>query len=150
MKKKNIEKNKNFIVLSTDFTSMEFISDFIQQKAQESNLSFKKAWELILAIDELCFNTIVHTPSEEDNKIKIIWKDYKKYVVIHLLDNGHPFNPLSIPPGEIRILEEGKRLGGMGPYLIEKMVDEVSYKRENGYNCLIIKKYKKKTKLNQH
>lgn len=137
---------ENSIVVKASFPYLEMISDFIQQQAHLSSLSFKKTWELMLAIDEITFNIVSYAASEKDNcKIKVVWKAEKNCITVCVYDNGIPFNPLKVPEKETDLMEENKKLGGMSPGLVEKMVDEVSYKRENGINCTILKKYTKRT-----
>lgn len=135
----------NTLVVKTNFGSLELIGDFIQARAHAARLGFKKTWEIMLALDEICCNIISHAkPEQKDRKIKITWKQEPDSTTILLADNGPPFNPLEISPEEIEVLEENKRLGGMGPYLIQKMLDVVTYKRNNGVNCLFLRKYRKK------
>lgn len=144
MRNNSIHIKDVFVVKATP-SCLELVSDYVQRKAQETRLSFKRTWELMLAVDEICFNITSHAfPDKSDGRmIKIAWKKNEEHVVILLSDNGIPFNPLKVPVNESEVFEENRLLGGMGPYLIEKMVDEVSYKRENGFNCLIIKKNKR-------
>ena len=135
------------LVVKANYSSLEEISDFVQGHAETSGLSFKKTWEVMLALDELCCSTISHIGSDDDElKLKILWKQHEKGVTIQISDNGPPFNPLRAAPDEKEVLEENKRLGGMGPYLIEKMLDEIAYKRINGHNVLVLTKNKHKRK----
>lgn len=127
------------------FSSLEKISDFIQQQAHQSRLSFKKTWELMLVMDELCCSIISHGRSCSGKHVLFLrWKEEPEYITIQLSDNGIPFNPLLPCAEEKEVVEETKRLGGMGPHLIEKMIDGVSYHRENGYNFLCLSKFKGK------
>jgi len=133
------------LTVAATFSSLETIADFVQQKAARSNLSFKRTWELMLAIDEICSNIIAHTlPTDEDRKISLTWTLEDGVVLMTLSDNGIAFNPLSVPPAEREEIEETRFLGGMGSYLIEKMVDSISYERKNHANLLTIRKMLKK------
>ena len=136
---------ENSIVVKASFPYLEMISDFIRQQAGLSNLGFKKTWELMLAIDEITSNIVSYAASDKDNcKIKVVWKVEKNCITVSIYDNGRPFNPLKIPEEESNLIEENKRLGGMNPELVKKMVDEAFYKRENGLNCVMLKKYTRK------
>ncbi len=138
------------LVVKAAYSSLEAISDFIQSHAEESGLSFKKTWEVMLALDELCCNIISHSDADDDEEedaeeLRILWKQDPKGVAIQISDDGPPYNPMQVTPGERDVLEENRRLGGMGPYLIEKMLDEVTYKRVNGTNVLTLRKKKRKS-----
>ncbi|MCM8769070.1 MAG: ATP-binding protein [Candidatus Omnitrophica bacterium] len=136
--------SKTEILLPVTFSSLEKISDFIQAQAHQSQLSFKKTWEVMLVVDEICCNIVTHgKPIEGKHALWVAWKDDGQVVGVLIMDNGAPYNPLLPCPEEEEILEESKRLGGMGPHLIGEMLDEVSYRRENGCNCVWLYKVKK-------
>ncbi|HOJ41136.1 MAG TPA: ATP-binding protein, partial [bacterium] len=100
-------------------------------------------WEVMLAIDEICCNIIAHArPLGGQHALYLTWQDEPEAVTIFVSDKGIPFNPLLPCTEEKEVLEENRRLGGMGPHLIEKMLDKVSYRRENGFNHLCLCKFK--------
>ncbi|MCM8804842.1 MAG: ATP-binding protein [Candidatus Omnitrophica bacterium] len=128
----------DYIVVEASYAGLELISSFIQKKCALTNLSFKKTWELMLTIDEIC-SIILTCKTNEPNIIKVSWQDINNTIKIEIMDDGTPFNPLTINP------EEDDDYG-FGFNLIKEMVDYVEYKRENGYNIVIIKKNRKKWK----
>ena len=137
------KKKERVLRIKATFGSLEKISDFIQERAQSSNLGFKKTWELMLVIDEICFNIISHSCSDgtSQNDLWIDWDDKPDCITVSFLDNGALFNPLEGCAEDAEIQEENVRLGGMGTYLIEKMVEEVSYSCVGGKNHVVLKKH---------
>ena len=61
-------------------------------------------------------------------------------LLIEVLDNGRPFNPLSIPPVDTSVPLESKPVGGLGIHLIRQFMDEVEYSREDNRNILRMRK----------
>jgi anti-sigma regulatory factor (Ser/Thr protein kinase) len=55
-------------------------------------------------------------------------------------DAGIPFNPLEMPPPEINVPLEERKIGGLGIFLVRKMMDEVKYERVNNKNKLTLYK----------
>jgi anti-sigma regulatory factor (Ser/Thr protein kinase) len=123
---------------------LEYISDFIQERSLGIKLGFKKTWELMLVVDEVCSNII--TNSGSDDFLKVVWKSDDRCVKVEIIDRGEPYNPLSPPPDE----EEMLSLGAMGTYMIEKMVDKVEYQRIKDINKVCIIKYRKKSANNHN
>jgi len=60
--------------------------------------------------------------------------------VIHFEDSGKPFNPLekSVPDFDKPPID--REIGGLGVYLVRKLMDEVDYSRINNKNILVMKK----------
>jgi len=61
-------------------------------------------------------------------------------VVLTIMDDGIPFNPLSVAPPDLSVLLHEREIGGLGIHLIRSMFDEVTYHRKVGRNVLTIKK----------
>jgi len=129
MKKENID----YIVVEAGYGSLELISNFIQKKCLITNLSFKKTWELMLTVDEIC-SSIITCKNNDPNIIKVTWENLGNVIKIEIIDDGTIFNPLNINDPDY----------GLGVQLIKEMVDYCEYKRENGYNIVTLKKYRRK------
>lgn len=61
-------------------------------------------------------------------------------LVIEIRDAGVPFNPLEKDDPDVNSSLEDRQIGGLGIFLCKKMMDEVSYKYDNGCNVLTMKK----------
>jgi len=133
------EEKLPVLIVEKTFAGLEVISDFIQKMCSQTKIGFKKTWELMMAIDEVCSNLITCSYDEGDF-IKIIWKVDGNKLEIEIEENGSPFNPLEN-------FNEGDNLYGLGPQVIKKMVDEAKYIRKKNLNKIIlIKKLRKKRK----
>ena len=61
-------------------------------------------------------------------------------LTIELRDAGVPFNPLDRPDPDITLAAEERDTGGLGIYLCKKMMDNISYRYEDGNNVLTMTK----------
>ncbi|MDD3725747.1 MAG: ATP-binding protein [Candidatus Ratteibacteria bacterium] len=129
--------NESYIEIEKKPGVLEYISDFIQEKSLGIKLGFKKTWELMLVVDEICSNILSNSPS--DSFLKIIWKSDDNCVKVEIIDKGWPYNPLESPSDE----DEMCSLGAMGTYMIEKMVDSVDYQRIRDINKVSLTKYRR-------
>lgn len=62
-------------------------------------------------------------------------------LTILIKDAGVPFNPLEKEDPDITASAEERKIGGLGIFLCKQMMDEVSYRYENGCNILTMKKH---------
>jgi len=127
----------DYIVVEANYGGLELISSFIQKKSIITNLSFKKTWELMMSVDEIC-SAILTCKVNEPNIIKVLWKDIGDLIKIEIMDDGTPFNPLNFDAKDSNY--------GIGIHLVKEMVDHVEYKRENGFNIVILEKFRRKCK----
>lgn len=94
-----------------------------------------------LAVEEAITNIIVHGYRNESGEIRIFWKFEKGRAEIQIIDTAPAFDPLSIPEPDIEGDMDERRIGGLGVYLIRQLMDEFSYRYEDGKNIFtLIKK----------
>jgi serine/threonine-protein kinase RsbW len=101
---------------------------------------------VLLVIDELVSNLLKHGFSVEPNQrsyLKIEFDD--DWLEIELKDNGHRFNPL-VQPEPISLGQglSDRPVGGLGLYLVLRLMDETHYEWREPWNCLRLRKKMKK------
>ncbi len=133
---------KELLVKSTT-DNLAIIRDFIKSAANQSGFSEDSTGKIILAVDEACTNIIKHAYkySPEGNiLIKIKFNDAK--FSISITDDGSHFDPNKVPEPDLREYYKQKRVGGLGMFLIKKLMDEVNYSTLSGNkNQVILVKY---------
>jgi len=133
---------KELLVKSTT-DNLAIIRDFIKSAANQSGFSEDSAGKIILAVDEACTNIIKHAykySPEGSILIKIKFNDPK--FSISITDEGSHFDPNKVPEPDLREYYKQKRVGGLGMFLIKKLMDEVNYSTLSGNkNQVILVKY---------
>ena len=61
--------------------------------------------------------------------------------MIEIIDCGIPFDPLTLPKPDVNAPIEDRKIGGLGIYMMRKLMDKVNYKREQGKNILTLVKF---------
>jgi anti-sigma regulatory factor (Ser/Thr protein kinase) len=61
-------------------------------------------------------------------------------LVIEVKDDGRPFNPLTISEPDVSADIEERTVGGLGIHFVRLIVDDLSYRRINGWNVLRLEK----------
>lgn len=62
-------------------------------------------------------------------------------LTVVLKDAGTPFNPLDKDDPDINASVEDRKVGGLGIFICKQMMDNISYKYEDGCNVLTMQKY---------
>lgn len=137
---KKIEKE---LVVKSTTDNLALIRSFTKEAAEESGFPDETIGKIILAVDEACTNIIKHAYNfSPDGKITISIKyDHAKFT-ISITDEGIHFNPNSVPEPNIIEYYKQKKIGGLGIYLIRKLMDEVNYSTLTGNkNQVVLVKY---------
>ena len=64
----------------------------------------------------------------------------KGMIVLVFIDQGIPYNPLENKDPDITLNLEEREIGGLGIYMVKKIMDEVSYEYMDGQNILRMRK----------
>ena len=119
------------------------IREFMKETALESGFSEDVTGKIVLAVDEACTNIIKHAYKySPEGNIIISVKFADSKFEISITDEGSHFNPISIPEPDIQEYYKQKKIGGLGMFLIKKLMDEVKYSTLTGNkNQVILVKY---------
>ena len=129
------ESSDKTLSLEQDLSEIEKIPSFIESLG----LDEKTTDELNLAIEEAVTNIISYSSGKGD--IEINAKKKTDRVIVTLKDNGKPFDPTSTIEPDISSTPNDRPIGGLGIFLVRRLMDEVSYDRKDGVNSLtLIKK----------
>ena len=138
---KNISKKEIVVKSTTDNLAM--IRDFIKNTTSELGVPDEIIGKIILAVDEACTNIIKHAyKNSPDGQIFIstLFADSKFSITI--TDEGQHFDPGKIPVPDLNEYYKQKRVGGLGMFLIKKLMDEVNYSTLSGNkNRVVLVKY---------
>jgi serine/threonine-protein kinase RsbW len=92
-----------------------------------------KLYSIQLIIEELVTNIIKYGNGE---MIAIELKAGTARLKLTITDNSAPFNPLEAASPELGLDAEERRVGGLGLFLVGKMVKSLNYEHQDGCNIL--------------
>ena len=67
----------------------------------------------------------------------VVWNDRIDFRVI---DSGIPFDPTLSPDPDLSADVKDRPIGGLGIYLVKRIMDQVTYARKDGQNILSMTK----------
>jgi sigma-B regulation protein RsbU (phosphoserine phosphatase) len=117
------------------------LAEAIEKFAADNGVPQEAVFKVNLTLDELLTNTSSYGyPEGGEREISVSLAIRNRTLLIESRDNAIPFNPLEkAAPDTSRGIDE-RPIGGLGIHIIRKMMDEVAYRREAGYNVLTMKK----------
>jgi serine/threonine-protein kinase RsbW len=128
--------------IESDIHAIPRVSLVLDQAMQAYGFSEEEILDTQLAVEEAITNVIVHGYAKGPGTIVISCHTTRGIAEIQIEDSAPPFNPLSIPEPDISAEIEERQIGGLGVFLIRQVMDEISYRYENGKNILVLVKKK--------
>lgn len=126
--------------INAEFPAEEKYLDSIQRIAREACASAgmrrKDASAILLAIEEGATNIIRHAYLYEKGTLRLRITIYRKLIAFSLIDYGRSFKPAGGGQLDLDHLIESGRRGGLGFYMIQKIMDTVEYVSWAGQNEL--------------
>ena len=119
---------------------LAFIDDVCSRIAADDGTKYA----LRLAVEEVCTNLIDYGYRDRPaGPIEVVAHDDPDRVTLEIRDRSPPFDPRSSPPPDLTSDAEHRAPGGLGWYLVKKLVDEIRYVADTpSGNILTVVKHK--------
>jgi len=108
----------------------------VSECARVQGFDEKKIGKIELALEEALVNICKYSYPDEPGDAEVSCKQDKGRFIIEIVDSGIPFDMTSLPAPDVTSSIEERKIGGLGIFLIKKMVNDVSYRREGNFNIL--------------
>ena len=130
------------LTVKNQYIEIERVNSEFNAFARTYGLSDSIRRKVNLVFDELLNNIISYAfQDEEEHHINIQVELSVSRLCITISDDGIPFNIFELPPSPTDLKLEDRPIGGMGIHLVRGMMDNYSYRLENGKNITILIKY---------
>lgn len=124
----NAKKFERELIVKSSTDNLSLIRDFTKTAAAESGFSDDTIGKIILAVDEACTNVIKHGYNySPEGEIIISAKFEDTTFTISITDEGTRFTPGVVPDPDLKEYHKQKRVGGLGMFLMKKLMDDVKY-----------------------
>lgn len=131
------------LVITSDIGEIPAISSSLETLMREHTFPEEDILDTQLAVEEAITNIVMHGYGGTGGEIGVFFTASRGIVQIRLEDSASPFNPLTIPEPDLTGDVEDRRIGGLGIFLIRRVMDEIIYTYQDGKNILVM--IKKKT-----
>ena len=132
--------------LSSQSDNLAIVRDFVASVASKVGFDNDDVSKIELAVDEACANVIKHAYDKNSDKpIEISIKVDDKKMTVVVADKGKGFDPKAIKVPNMNEYLTKMKVGGLGLYLIETLMDQVDFEIKPGVkNRVKMVKYLKK------
>lgn len=117
---------------------MAGLESFLEQVSDTFAIDPGTSFQLNLALDEALANSVNYAyPEGTDGIVTLEADKINNQIVFRLIDAGKPFDPTKeAKEVDTTLSAEERPIGGLGIFLINQMMDSVTYERKDGQNIL--------------
>ena len=122
----------------TDLADLEHVSGWLDEIWQAHDLPFEIQAQLNTSVEEILSNVIRHGGASQPIQVQVAVRP--ENISIEILDRGVPFDPLNQTEPDVNLPLEQRRAGGLGIFMVKRMMDQTSYERRQDANCFTMVK----------
>lgn len=128
------------ITLTAATENLDRLLDFINVQLEENDCSMKAQMQIAVAVEEIFVNIAhyAYNPKTGETTIDLDIKDGS--AVFRFIDSGVPYNPLEKADPDVTLEAEERGIGGLGIFMVKKMMDGVDYQYTDGKNIFTMTK----------
>lgn len=133
----------NKIKIVRDPKNLKAVRDFVSSTLQGMSIPDPDINMMVLAVDEVCANRILHTPlnpQEKNNNIELEIENNNNQITFLIRDTGDLYDINKHEEPDISKLISEKRKGGIGLMLVKKIMDSIEISRSEPYTVLLLHK----------
>ena len=128
----NIKNIKKRLSVQSSTDNLSKIRNFVKRYSARAGFDEETTNKIALATDEACTNIIKHAYKySKSGRININLTFNKNKLRLSITDEGSHFNSNSVPVPDLKKYYEERRVGGLGMFLMKKLMDEVIYSQSN-------------------
>jgi anti-sigma regulatory factor (Ser/Thr protein kinase) len=120
--------------------NLDTILAFVNVELEKVQCSPKIRRQIFIVTEELFVNIAhyAYTPALGFAIIRIMVSESE--ICLEFEDSGRPYNPLAKVDPDITASAEDRPIGGLGIFMVKKIMDTVEYRYDGDRNLLLIKK----------
>lgn len=129
------------LIIQNSIEELHRVLLFLEQLEEEWQLPAGSLVPINLVLEEALSNVIFYAYEDESrHEIRIDFEYADNQLDVTIIDRGKPFDPTQKEDPDIDLPVEERPIGGLGIFLIRKIMDEVSYERLGEENILRMRK----------
>ena len=131
------------ITMKAVIESIPAVTDFVDAQLEAIDCPMKAQMQINVAIDEI-FSNISHYAypgSEGEATVRFEYDPQAKEAKVCFRDHGVPYNSLNKSDPDVTLPAVERAVGGLGIFLVKKLMDRITYEYTDGMNvrCIIKK-----------
>lgn len=127
----------NSIEVTPEIARQTEVSAFMEEFYEGRGVPMKTIMSMNIVLDEIFSNIVYYSGAAS---VKVSCDVVGQTAILTIEDDGSPYDPTQTKEPDVTLAAEEREVGGLGIFMVRKMMDEVVYHREDGRNCLQMKK----------
>jgi len=127
----------NEIILEAKTDNIDKVMDFINEQLGDCPMKVRNKIEI--AVDEI-FSNIANYAYQPEVGGVTVRVAVDSDISIEFEDSGFAYDPLSKDDPDVTLPVGERKVGGLGVFMVKKIMDSVEYRREGDKNILTIQK----------
>jgi len=140
-------KSKDMTV-EANIKNLNMIMNFINDELKQSGFTSGLINEINIAVEEIFINIASYAYNNADINNGACKTDGNVFIsicvtdktVIKFEDYGRPYNPLEQPAPDLKTPLKERKIGGLGVFIVKKIMDNIEYFRKDNKNVLVMTK----------
>ena len=134
---------KSTLRIACSRAHLQEVRDFVRNYLSARALPDKTVNQVVLAVDEVVANFIIHANGEDESQFLDLRLDYDQHNLnVEIADNGDTiFQPGPHQDPDMRAYIQQGRKGGMGMTLVTRLMDRVEFFTRNNHTVCHLSKH---------
>ena len=128
------------LTLAAEIAEFDRLRAWLQEFARKLELPEEITNRLLIAADEVFTNIASYAYPDASGKVEISAEQDGTMLRLTFTDTGKPFDPLQADDPNTKGPLSERKIGGLGIFVVKKMMDKVEYRREDDRNILTLTK----------
>lgn len=130
------------LIIPAKRSEFTVLQEWILSIATQLDVPERLKKQLLICCDEIFTNIASYAYSDDNGSVTIGVEliTSPKSLRIIFSDSGIAFNPLEISEPDTNSALSERKIGGLGMFMVKKMMDSVEYSRQDGKNILTLTK----------
>jgi serine/threonine-protein kinase RsbW len=130
------------LTIPADINEIPKVSSELEALMKNHGFPDEDILDTQLAVEEAVTNIVMHGYGNAGGEVAIRFRASQGIVEIQLEDRAIPFNPLTLPEPDLTSDVDDRKIGGLGIFLIRKVMNDIQYRFEDNKNILVMVKRK--------
>lgn len=129
------------LLIDNQIDELRRVAIWLEEIGEEWEFPMSFVLSLNLVLEEALTNTILYGYQDKvEHTIEIHFSKSGNLLKVSIVDDGLAYDPTSKPDPDITLSVQDRPIGGLGVFLIKKIMDTVEYQRIENKNHLMLTK----------
>ncbi|MFA5626442.1 MAG: ATP-binding protein [Thiohalomonadaceae bacterium] len=124
------------LTLAAELANLEALQEYLAGCATQFGLEPRRIGMLTMALEEIFVNICSYAYPAGQGPVTLTCRDEGEHFIAEVSDEGQAFDITSVAEPDLKADIETRNIGGLGLFLVRKVVDQLDYFRQDGRNIV--------------